>query len=416
MSVHWDNPSVAKVLRRLASFTRLVTYDQRGLGRSDPIDIANPPSIDDLATDLEAVMDASAVSDPVLFGMHNGGAVAIAYALRHPVRLLIMCNTWARLEEADDFPIGISSRVLDEEQKRHETDWGRGEISSQYVSGRREDPSSGRYELDTTGRNQAATLFKMNRVYDVRHLLPAVSSPTLVIHTKSNLRVPAAHGHYIAESIPGARLVLIPGSDHFFLKNHGTEVVDEVEELVTGRRTTFTDRIRATMLFTDIKDSTSIAETIGDDSWDAKIGPHNDLMRRLIRTHSGEECKHLGDGLLVAFDDTANAVRCALAAVEAARTLALELRAGVHVGDVTRMDERDFSGVQVHVAQRFCDAAEPGQVLVSAAARDDCEGSGLVFEDRGPKALKGISGEWVMYEARIQDGVAEDNQRETAPG
>ena len=143
MSVHWDNPSIAKVLRRLASFTRLVTYDQQGLGRSDPIDIANPPSIDDLATDLEAVMDASAVSDPVLFGMHNGGAVAIAYALRHPVRLLIVCNTWARLEEADDFPIGISSRVLDEEQKRHETDWGRGEISSQYVSGAARTPRPG---------------------------------------------------------------------------------------------------------------------------------------------------------------------------------------------------------------------------------------------------------------------------------
>ena len=126
MSVHWDNPSIAKVLRRLASFTRLVTYDQQGLGRSDPIDIANPPSIDDLATDLEAVMDAAAVSDPVLFGMHNGGAVAITYALRHPVRQLIVCNTWARLEEADDFPIGISSRVLDDEQRRHETDWGRG--------------------------------------------------------------------------------------------------------------------------------------------------------------------------------------------------------------------------------------------------------------------------------------------------
>ncbi len=413
MSVHWDNPSIAKVLRRLASFTRLVTYDQQGLGRSDPIDIANPPSIDDLATDLEAVMDAAAVSDPVLFGMHNGGAVAITYALRHPVRQLIVCNTWARLEEADDFPIGISSRVLDDEQRRHETDWGRGEISSQYVSGR-DEPSSGRYELDTTGRNQAATLFQMNRTYDLRHLLPAVSSPTLVIHTRSNLRVPAALGHYIAASIPDARLVLIPGSDHFFLKNHGTEVVDEVEELVTGRRTTFTDRIRTAMLFTDIKDSTSIAQTIGDDSWDAKIGPHNDLMRRLIHTHSGEECKHLGDGLLVAFADTPNAVRCALAAVEAARTLGLELRAGVHVGEVTRMDERDFSGVQVHVAQRVCDAAEPGHVLVSAAARDDCEGSGLVFEDRGRKALKGISGELEIYEARIQESVAEDSPGHTA--
>ncbi len=138
MSVHWDNSSIAKVLRRLASFTRLVTYDQHGLGLSDPIDVGNPPSFEDLISDLEAVVEAAGVADPVLFGMHNGGAVAIAYAARHPVRALIVCNSWARLEEADDFPIGLSSRVLDEEQKRHETDWGQGEISAQYVSGREE--------------------------------------------------------------------------------------------------------------------------------------------------------------------------------------------------------------------------------------------------------------------------------------
>jgi class 3 adenylate cyclase len=415
MSLHWDNPRIAKVLRRLASFSRLVTYDQQGLGRSDPIDVANPPAFDELVADLETVMDAASVADPVLFGMNNGGAVAIEYSLRHPVRQLIVCNTWARLEEADDFPIGIDSSVLDEELQRHETDWGRGEISSQYVSGP-DEFSAARYELDTTGRNQAATLFQMNRTYDIRDRLPAVTAPTLVIHTMNNRRVPKAHGEYVADAIPRSRLVLIPAADHFFLKNHGTEVVDEIEEFVTGRRTFFADQIRATVLFTDIVDSTLLAAAMGDHRWGSTMDAHNAVMERLVGSHLGEKCKHTGDGFLFLFADPSDAVRCALAAVDAVAPLGLEIRAGAHVGRVTRMDESDLSGLDVHFAQRVCGQAGPGQVLVSDGVPGECEGSGLTFEDRGRMSFKGFQGLWQLYEARLRDSVIDDRFRSDAVG
>ncbi len=192
--------------------------------------------------------------------------------------------------------------------------------------------------------------------------------------------------------------MLISGRDHFFLKNCGTEVVDEVEELTTGRRTIFTDRIRATMLFTDIVGSTALAASIGDEEWDRKIGEHNELLRRLVVSNGGEECKHTGDGFFFVFEDTPDAVRFALAAVTAVEPLGLELCAGAHVGDVTRMDESDLSGVAVHLARRLCERAEGGQVLVSEDVRNLCEGSGLVFEGRGRATFKGFQDRWQTYE------------------
>jgi class 3 adenylate cyclase len=318
------------------------------------------------------------------------------------------------LEEADDFSIGINRSVLDDELKRHETDWGRGEISSQYVSG--PETASARYELDTTGRNQAATLFQMNRMYDIRHRLPAVTASTLVIHTRHNRRVPKAHGEYIAASIPGSRLVLIPAADHFFLKNYGTEVVDEVEEFLTGRRTIFADQIRAAILFTDIVDSTLIAGAMGDQRWATTMAEHNSVMERLVGGHLGEKCKHTGDGFLTLFEDPSDAVRCALAAIAAVAPLGLEIRAGVHVGQVTRMDESDLSGLDVHFARRFCERAGPGQVLVSDSVRDECDGSGLAFEDRGRAPMKGFQGDWKLYEARLRNPVFDDGLRTDAIG
>jgi class 3 adenylate cyclase/pimeloyl-ACP methyl ester carboxylesterase len=414
MSVHWDNPAIARVLRRLANFSRFVTYDQQGLGYSDPIDPTNPPPFDDLVADLQSVIDAAEVTDPVLFGTHNGGAVAIAYATRHPVRKLIVCNTWARLEVADDFPIGVSTLDLDREQERHDTEWTQGKISARYVSGR-EGSSWRRHELATTSLSQAGPLFRMNRVYDVRHLLPAVTAQTLVIHTKDNRRIPAAHAEYIAASIPGARLAIIPGRDHFFLKNCGTEVVDQVEEFVTGTRTAFADQIRAAVLFTDIVDSTLLAGAIGDQRWASMLDEHNAEMERLVGSHLGEKCKHTGDGFLALFADASDAVRCALAAVAAIAPLGLEIRAGVHVGLVTRMDESDLSGVDVHFARRICEQAGAGQVLVSDGVRGECEGRGLAFEERGRASLKGFQGDWELCEARFRERMLDDDGASEGP-
>jgi class 3 adenylate cyclase len=393
----WDEPAPARAFRRLASFSRLITYDQRGMGYSDPIDLSAVPMLDDLVTDLEAVIAAAGVAEPVLFGMHNGAAVSAVYATRHPVRRLVLCNAWARLGVADDYPIGFSDEVLDHLEERYRENWGEGRIS-RYWARARPEAEAGQLELKSTSRNQAVTLFRMNRDYDIRSLLPAVAAPTLVLHLEDNQMVPPPFGRYIAQSIPGARLALVPGGDQIFLRNYSDEVIDAVEPFVTGTRTPFADRMTTTMLFTDIVDSTPMAATLGDERWSALIDQHNERVRRHIRESGGHEVKCTGDGFLVAFDETEAAIRCARSSIESIAGLGLELRAGVHVGEVSRMGSNDLSGLAVHFAQRLSATAGGGQVLVSAAVRDACRGAGFEFADVGKAQFKGIPGEWEVFE------------------
>ncbi|HVA09357.1 MAG TPA: adenylate/guanylate cyclase domain-containing protein [Acidimicrobiales bacterium] len=392
----WEEPAYAKGLRRLASFSRLVTYDQRGMGYSDPLDQTAMPSLDDLVEDLAAVIAAAGVTEPVLFGSHNGGAVAVAYAVKYPVRRLVLCNTWARLSVDDDYPIGFSDQILDNLEERYRREWGQGRIVDWFATPRA-DVAPRRFELASTSRNQAVALFRINREYDIRPLLPLVRVPTLVIHLEDNLNVPRSFGRYIAESIPGARLVFVPGTDQMFLRNYAFPVIDEVERFVTGSLTLFADRMITTMLFTDIVDSTPRAATLGDTAWSTMIDDHNDRMRQEILAHGGDEVKCTGDGFLVAFDNPASAIRCARGAMQSVADLGLELRAGVHVGEVTRMGRSDVSGLAVHFAQRLCARAGGGQVLTSEAAMERCEGYGISFEDGGTTTLKGIPGEWHIF-------------------
>ena len=400
MSVQWELPASAKSLRRLASLARLVTFDQQGMGYSDRMDLSDPPTLEDLVADLEAVIQAAGVTDPILFGTHNGGAVAALYAVRHPVRQLILCNSWARLEQADDFPIGFSQRVLDRMAERYKKEWGAGRISDEYASRRGDEPPD-RDELASTSHNQVAHLFGINRKYDIRYALPAITVPTLVIHLEGNQSIPVAHGKYIADAIPGAQLVLVAGTDQLFLRNYGTPVFDEVEQFVTGRRTTFADRMRTTILFTDIVDSTPLAASLGDVRWGVLIDDHNDRLRRLVVAHGGYEVKSTGDGFLVAFDEPEPAILCARACMDAVRDLGLALRAGIHLGEVTRMGKDDLSGLSVHFAQRLCGRAEADQVLVSEAVREGCAGSSLTFASQGEAELKGIPGSWEVFEAGV---------------
>ena len=396
----WEDPATAKGFRRLASFARLTTYDQWGTGQSDRFNPSDAPDITDLVRDLEAVIEAAGVTDPILFGTHNGGAVAALYAATHPVRQLVLCNTWARLQVADDFPIGFSDRILDRLEGRYRTEWGQGRIYNEFAP-RYDDAPPGQVELASTSQNQLVTIFRINRTYDIRTVLPTLSVPTLVIHLEENANIPPDHGRYIAQAVPGARLVLLPGTDQVFLRNYATPVIDEVERFVTGDLSPFTDRLRATILFTDIVDSTPTAAALGDEAWSELIDGHNALVKRQVVAHGGRVLKSTGDGFLVAFDeaDADAAVRCARAAMEAVRVLDLELRAGVHVGEVFPMGKDDLSGLSVHFAQRLCGRANGGQVLVSAAVRDGCAGSGLEFAAGDEAQLKGIPGSWEIFEA-----------------
>ena len=314
MSVQWEQSATAKNLRRLASFARLITYDQRGMGYSDRMDVSAPPMIEDLVADLEAVDHRGrAQPNPFCFGTHNGGAVAALYATRHPVRQLVLCNTWARLRGGGRLPHRFQRRgprphggALRDRMGRR-ADLRRVRLAP----GRRTTSASTSWRRRATTRS--AHLFEINRTYDIRSVLPAITVPTLVIHLEDNQSIPAAHGEYIAGAIPGARLVLVPGADHFFLRNYGMPVVDEVEQFVTGQRTPFVDRMRTTILFTDIVDSTPLAASLGDVRWSALIDEHNDRVHRQVVAHGGHEVKSTGDGFLVAFDEPEPAIRCARA-------------------------------------------------------------------------------------------------------
>jgi class 3 adenylate cyclase len=399
-TIAWDEPSSSRCFRRLASFSRLITYDQVGMGYSDPIDPSAVPSIDDLVADLEAIVAATGVIDPVLFGMHNGGAVAAVYATRHPVRRLVLANAWARLKYADDYPIGFSDDILDHLEERYREDWGQGRVSK-YWSRPRPETENRRMELGSTSRTQAVTLFQMNRDYDIRQVLPTITTPTLVVHLEDNFMMPPVFGRYLEESIPGARLALVPGTDQIFLRNYADEVIDAVEPFVTGTRSVFVDRMTTTMLFTDVVDSTSTAAALGDERWSALIDQHNERLRTIMKNCRGHEVKCTGDGFLVAFDETEAAIRCAHEAMVSMAGLGLELRAGVHMGEVSRMGSHDISGLAVHFAQRLCAQAARGQVLVSDAVREACGGADVRFEGRGKAELKGIPGEWEVFEARL---------------
>ncbi len=400
MSLAWDDARSSRALRRMASYSRLVTFDQRGMGFSDVFDSSSVPTVEDLMLDLEAVIAAAGVTDPVLFGMHNGAAVAAAYAATHPVRRLILCNGWARIGRADDYPIGLPDPILDRLGQQYEQEWGRGTITSSFARGAPGSPAD-RTEMASTSRSQAVVLFRLNRELDVRHYLPAITAPTLVLHMEDDVMVPPVFGRYFATSIPGARLVLLPGADHLFLRNASTPVLDEVELFLTGSLNRYNDSFHAGILFTDIVDSTPMAAKLGDERWSTLIDEHNTRMQAVIRGHDGYEVKSTGDGFLVAFDDPVAAIGCALASMEAVRDLGLELRAGVHVGEVSRMGSKDLAGLTVHFAQRLCGRAGGGQVLVSEAVRAECVLTELTFESHGKDELKGIPGVWEVFEASL---------------
>ena len=357
-SIEWGETAAARGFRRLASFSRLVTYDQHGMGFSDPIDPSAVPTLTDLEADLEAVISAAGVEKPVLLGMHNGGAVAALYSTRHPVTKLITCNTWARLEHADDYPIGFRAPVLDELHERYQEQWGQGKISNFWALPRADSENRQR-ELHSTSRNQAVTLFRMNRDYDIRALLGKISVPTLVLHTADNRMVPPVLGRYIADSIPGAQFQLVPGGDQNFMRNNPDPVIDLVEQFVTGTRKDFTDHTMTVILFTDIVDSTPTAPALGDGQWSTLMDEHYARQLRVVQQHGGHEIKSTGDGLLVAFDDTGPAILCAKAAIRAVADLGIELRAGVHIGQVAPLGKHDVSGLSVHFCEpRLC-GSEP---------------------------------------------------------
>jgi class 3 adenylate cyclase len=385
---YWDEPSLARFLTRLSSFSRLILFDKRGTGLSDRV--GSLPTLEDRMDDVRAVMDAVGSERAALFGVSEGGAMSMLFAATYPERTtrLVLYGT------SGHFPSSTEPEKLGPFLDFIERRWGTGASLRMFAPGKVADDTFkrwwARFERAGASPTAAIALLRMASDIDVRNVLPAIRVPTLILHTAGDLMLSLEGGRQLAATIPGARFVELPGSDHVFWAGETDRLVDEMQEFLTGTRPDIeADRVLATVLFTDVVDSTKLAFEMGDRRWRALLDEHDQRARHEIARFRGREVKTLGDGFLATFDGPARAVRCAIAVTNAVRSLGIELRSGIHTGEI-EVKADDISGIAVHIAARVAARAQGGQVLVSSTVRDLVAGSGLSFADLGPHELKGL--------------------------
>jgi class 3 adenylate cyclase/alpha-beta hydrolase superfamily lysophospholipase len=399
----WEDPRFAGFLQRLASFSRLILFDKRGTGMSDRVPDAALPTLEQRMDDVRAVMDAAGSERAALLGWSEGGPMSVLFAATYPQRTvaLILYGSYARRLWAQDYPWGPTAEERQRYHEALETRWGSTELVKYFAPTiARDEHQSRRFASEmrrAASPGAALALARMAAEIDIRDVLPTVNVPTLVLHRTGDPSCPVEGGRYLAERIPGARLTELPGDDHPPGVGDTDSVVFGIEEFLTGsHQVVEPDRVLATVLFTDIVGSTERAAAIGDQQWRALLGEHHTTVRRELGRFRGREIHTAGDGFLATFDGPARAARCAVAITRAVRPLGLEVRAGVHTGEVEVMDD-DIGGIAVHIGARVAAVASPGEVLVSSTVRDLVAGSGLDFEDRGAHSLKGVPGEWRLF-------------------
>ena len=395
----WESPGRAHLCSRLAAFSRLILFDKRGVGLSDRhVGIAH---LEERMDDVRAVMDAAGSERAALFGISEGGAMCMLFAATYPerTRALTLYGTYARHPT-------LTSDALPHHIELIGQAWGTGEYIMRYMqpanaSDENLRRSWARYERQSASPAAAIACIRMSGEVDARDILPTIRVPTLVLHRTGDTRVTIDAGRYIADHIPGAKLVELPGVDHapFNEPDMVDRIVDEIEEFLTGSRSEVeVDRVLATVLFTDIVDSTKRAAELGDRQWRALLDRHDEAVRTQIGRFRGHEVKSLGDGFLATFDGPARAVRCAAAIAGSVEPLGLAVRSGLHTGEI-ELTQDDIGGIAVHTAARVVAMAGPGETLVSSTVRDLVAGSGLRFEDRGRHALRGLPEEVHLYTA-----------------
>ena len=397
----WEEPQVARFLRRLTSFARLLIFDKRGQGLSDRT--GRPPTLEESMDDLGAVIEAAGFERPALFGVSEGGPMSTLYAATYPGKVsgLILFGTFARMLEAPDFSPGITDEALDRWGEVVRRDWGKAVALNVWAPSRVGDHEFERWWArllrQGTSPSGAISLMNLYREMDVRAILPTIDVPTLVLHREGDQMVSAAQGRYLAKEIPGARYLELPGEDHLPFAGDLDAMLDEVEEFLVGsRNASESERALATILFTDIVGSTEKAAELGDRRWRALLERHDAAVRRQLSLHRGREVKTMGDGFLATFDGPARAIRCARAVQDDLAGLGIEVRAGIHTGEVELIGD-DVGGMAVNIGARIGALADAGEVLVSSTVRELVVGSGLEFEERGVEKLKGAPGEWRLF-------------------
>ena len=403
LELQWEDPLERRYFERLASFSRLIMFDKRGTGLSDRVAVA---TLEERMDDLRAVMDAAGSQRAAVYGGSEGGALSVLFAATYPERVsaLALYGAYPRMAWAPDYPDGIPQDVWDEGLDQLEENWGRGLEGGlplwALAPDRAEDPAfrkaHGRWERLSASPGAAVALQQMIREIDVRHLLPAIRVPTLIVYRTADMGH-AAGSRYLGAHIPGAKVVELPGTDYFPHLGDQDAILDEIEEFLTGvRPVPVPDRALATVLFTDIVSSTERAAELGDGEWTRMLDRHDTLVAREVDRHRGRRIKTTGDGVLATFDGPARAVRCAQAICAGVRSLGIEVRAGLHTGEIELRGD-DIGGIAVHIGQRVSALSRAGEVLVSSTVKDLVSGSGITFADRGPHVLKGVPEKWRVF-------------------
>ncbi|MGC2239538.1 MAG: adenylate/guanylate cyclase domain-containing protein [Acidimicrobiia bacterium] len=402
LEVMWELPSYRRFCERLGEFARVILFDKRGMGMSDRVPGATP--LDVRMDDIRAVMAAADSESAFLIGESEGGPLSMLFAAAHPERTsgLILMGAEVRERRDEEWPWGESSEKEFETSMSSLPDrWGKPGRFMEYLAPSQEVTPwvvdwEARLQRNANTPGGAEAFMRLSFDIDVRDIVPTVRVPTLVIHSEGDRICHVENGRFLAANIPDARYVELPGADHVPWFEPGP-ALDEIREFLTGRRVASTpDRVLATVLFTDIVDSTGRAAQVGDRRWRETLETHNNVLRTQLERFRGVEVDNAGDGFLATFDGPARAIQCAQAIGPQVEALGLELRAGVHTGEVERIGD-DVAGIAVHIGARIAGLAGANEVLVSRTVKDLVAGSGIEFEDRGEHSLKGVPDKWHVY-------------------
>ena len=410
LEVAWEQPRLANSFRRLSSFCRLILIDKRGTGLSDRVSPNNLPTLEQRMEDVHAVLDDIGSSTAVLYGISEGGPLCMLFAATYPERCaaLVIYGSWARAFKAPDYDWGFDSVEFEQVLTSLEPHWGKGAAVKVVAPSLAHDEQFcawwGRYERMSTSPGTALGLLRMAFEGDVRHVLPAIYVPTLVLHRTNDAFVDVRHGRYIAEHIRGARYIELEGKDHFPIAGDSAAVDREIKlfllSLVDIKHSPNAERMLATVLFTDIVGSTEYSADLGDKEWKKLVSLHDHFVRQEISHHHGKEIKTIGDGFLITFNGPGRGVYCADAIRKSVRSLGLEIRSGLHTGEVEVVDH-DIAGIAVNIACRISGLAKPDEILVSSTVKDLVVGSNIEFLDRGLHTLKGVPYEWRLFAAKL---------------
>ena len=402
IDVFWEEPSVVRFLNKLASFSRLILFDKRGTGLSDRV--TDSPMLEERMDDVRAVMDAVGSQQATLLGYSEAGTMVALFAATYPERTnsIIMIGSFARRIKSHDYPCGVDVEEYKESIKELTKIWGGPIGIGQRIPSKKNDEQFKKWWAKflrmgaSPGTAEAIT--KMIIEIDVRDILPSINVPALIIHAEGDKVISLPNGEYLAKHIPNARLVVVKTEDHLPFIEKSTEILEEVEEFVTGIKAERNmGRVLSTLMFTDIVDSTKMAQEMGDQNWSDLLETHDSVIRHELSVYRGKEIDTAGDSFFASFDGPARGLRCAQAINKSIDELGLSVRVGIHTGEC-EVRGKNLAGIAVHIAARISALAGPEQILVSRTVKDLVAGSGIEFKDFGTHSLKGVSDQWSLFE------------------